>query len=132
MFTARQRVLVIEDNPVNLELVTAILEDEDTEILSAETAPAGIALAVREQPQLILMDVQLPGMSGYDAARALKADARTARIPIIALTAHAMRGEAERAQAAGCDAYLAKPLDPAVLRHALSGHLQCAVSGRDR
>jgi CheY-like chemotaxis protein len=113
------RVLVVEDNPVNLELVTALLDGEGCAVLTAETAPEGIRLAVEAQPDLILMDIQLPGMTGYEATQRLKADPRTASIPIVAVTAQAMRGEEARAQAAGCDAYLTKPLDARSFRETL-------------
>lgn len=113
------RVLVVEDNAVNLELVAALLEEEGYQVLSASAAEAGLALALRERPDLILMDVQLPGMTGYEVTRRLKADPATAAIPVIALTAHAMRGEEGRAKEAGCDAYLTKPLDTQIFRDTL-------------
>jgi CheY-like chemotaxis protein len=105
------RVLVVEDNALNLELVSVLLDVEGCEVLAADTAAEGIRMAVAEQPDLIIMDVRLPDMGGYDAVRNLKADPRTARIPVMAFTAHAMRGEDARASAAGCDAYLTKPVD---------------------
>jgi two-component system, cell cycle response regulator DivK len=105
------RILVVEDNAVNLELTTALLEVAGCAVLTVETGAEGIQLAVEAQPDLIVLDVRLPDMSGYDAARRLKADPRTAWIPLMAFTAHAMRGEKERAIAAGCDAYLTKPVD---------------------
>jgi two-component system cell cycle response regulator DivK len=105
------RVLVVEDNPVNLELVVALLEQERCEVLVAETANVALDLARTERPELILMDVQLPGMTGYEATRCLKADPATAAIPVVALTAQAMRGDEARAAEAGCAGYLSKPLD---------------------
>lgn len=105
------RVLVVEDNGANLELVVALLEQEECEILVAETAEAGLRLAEEAKPHLILMDVHLPGMSGYEATQQLKADPVTARIPILAVTAQAMKGDETRARQAGCDGYLAKPLE---------------------
>ena len=105
------RVLVVEDNPVNLELVVALLEQEGCDVLVAETADAALHLARTGGPELILMDVQLPGMTGYEATRCLKSDPATAGIPVVALTAQAMRGDDARAAEAGCAAYLAKPLD---------------------
>jgi two-component system cell cycle response regulator DivK len=110
------RVLVIEDNPVNLELVLAVLEPEGYQFLTAETAEWGFELARTERPDLILLDIHLPGMSGYEVAPHLKADPATAPIPIVALTAQAMRGEEGRAREAGCDAFLTKPVDPDRLR----------------
>ena len=117
------RVLVVEDNPVNLELVGALLESEGWSVIPAETADASLRLAATERPDLIVMDVQLPGMSGYDATRRLKADPATAAIPVVALTAHAMRGEEARAREAGCNAFLTKPIDAKAFRETLRGFL---------
>jgi CheY-like chemotaxis protein len=105
-------VLVVEDHPVNLELVTALLERAACRVLATTTAEGALALAIQERPDLILMDLQLPGMSGEEATRRLKADTRTRAIPIVAVTAHALRADEERARAAGCDAFLTKPLNP--------------------
>jgi two-component system cell cycle response regulator DivK len=113
------RVLVVEDNPVNLELVAALLESEGCGVIPAETGDVSLRLAATEQPDLILMDIQLPGMSGHDATRRLKADPSTAGIPVVALTAHAMRGEEARAREAGFDAFLTKPIDTQVFRATL-------------
>jgi CheY-like chemotaxis protein len=107
----KARVLVIDDHPINLELATAMLEGMGCEILAASAPERGLAIARTEHVDLVLMDVQLPGMTGYDVTRRLKADPRTAAIPVVAVTAHALKGEEERAHAAGCDAYLPKPLD---------------------
>jgi CheY-like chemotaxis protein len=120
------RVLVVEDNPVNLELVTALLEEAGCRILTAETAAAALQLVASERPDLILMDVQLPGMTGYEATRQLKADPATAAIPVIAITAQAMRGEEATARAAGCDAYLTKPLETQAFRELLRRFLEDA------
>jgi two-component system, cell cycle response regulator DivK len=113
------RVLVVEDNPVNLELLAALLEEEGCRLFTAETAAAGLRLAAGEHPELIVMDVQLPGMTGYEATRRLKADPRTATIPVVIVTAEAMRGEEAKAREAGCDAYLTKPLDTQAFRDTL-------------
>jgi CheY-like chemotaxis protein len=107
----KARVLVIDDHPINLELATAMLEGMGCEIVAASTPECGLVCAGTERVDLVLMDVQLPGMTGYEATRRLKADPRTADIPVVAVTAHALKGEEERARAAGCDAYLPKPLD---------------------
>jgi two-component system cell cycle response regulator DivK len=117
--TTTPRVLVVEDNPVNLELVAALLESEGCGVISAETADVSLRLATTERPDLILMDIQLPGMSGHDATRRLKADPATAKIPVVALTAHAMRGEEARAREAGFDAFLTKPIDTQAFRETL-------------
>ena len=104
------KVLVVEDNPANLTLATFLLESARHSVLTARDAETGIALAGAEQPDLILMDIQLPGMDGLRATALLKGDAATHDIPVIALTALAMKGDEERIRAAGCDGYIAKPL----------------------
>jgi two-component system cell cycle response regulator DivK len=104
-------ILIIEDNPANLKLATMVLEHAGYQLLHAENAADGIATARRCKPDLILMDIQLPGMDGLAATRILKADLETAGIPIVALTAFAMKGDEERILAAGCDGYIAKPFD---------------------
>ncbi len=113
------RVLVVEDNEVNLELTVALLEQLGCAVVTAAAADEGLRRAAAERPDLILMDVQLPGLTGYDATRALKADPHTAGIPVVALTAHAMQGEEARARAAGCAGYLTKPVTLQMLRDAL-------------
>jgi two-component system cell cycle response regulator DivK len=104
------RVLVVEDNASNLTLSTFLLESAGHAVLSASDAESGLALARAEQPDLILMDIQLPGMDGLQATALLKSDAATRSIPVIALTALAMKGDEERIRTAGCDGYIAKPL----------------------
>jgi two-component system cell cycle response regulator DivK len=104
-------VLVIEDNPANLTLAIFLLESVGHAVLSAKNAEAGLTLARDEHPQLILMDIQLPGMDGLEATALLKSDETTRAIPVIALTALAMKGDEERIRAAGCDGYIAKPLE---------------------
>ena len=103
-------VLVVEDNPANMTLATFLLKSAGYAVLSATDAEAGLALARGEQPDLVLMDIQLPGMDGLQACALLKADVATRDIPVIALTALAMKGDEERIRAAGCDGYIAKPL----------------------
>jgi two-component system, cell cycle response regulator DivK len=103
-------ILVVEDNAANLKLATFLLESAAYTVISATSAEAGLTLARTEQPALILMDVQLPGMDGLQATAILKADPVTRAIPVIALTALAMKGDEERIRAAGCDGYIAKPL----------------------
>ena len=105
------RVLLIEDNPANMTLATFLLESVGHTVRAAIDAETGLTLARSEQPDLILMDIQLPGMDGLQATGILKDDATTRSIPVIALTALAMKGDEERIRAAGCDGYIAKPLD---------------------
>lgn len=107
---SRRSVLVVEDNPISLQLMATILENAGFAVLRAADAEAGLAAARRERPGLIFMDIQLPGMDGLEATRQLKADAATRAIPIVAVTAYAMKGDRERILAAGCDDYLAKPV----------------------
>lgn len=104
------RILVVEDNPTNLKLVAFLLEQAGHSVLTAGDAATAMELVRAEAPELILMDVQLPGMDGLDATRLLKADDATRNIPVVALTAFAMKGDEERIRAAGCDGYVAKPI----------------------
>ena len=104
------RVLIIEDNAANMKLAVLLLRNAGHVPLSAVDAETGIAVARADQPDLILMDVQLPAMDGLTATALLKQDPSTAHIPIIALTAMAMKYDEEKSQIAGCDAYIAKPL----------------------
>ena len=104
------RILVVEDNPTNMSLVTFLLQSAGHTVLAATDAEAGLLLARTETPDLILMDIQLPGMDGLEATTILKADEVTRAIPVIALTALAMKGDKERILAAGCDGYIAKPM----------------------
>jgi two-component system cell cycle response regulator DivK len=104
------RVLIVEDNPTNMTLAVFLLQSAGHTVLSATDAEAGLTLARDEQPNLILMDIQLPGMDGLEATVLLKRDDATRAIPVIALTALAMKGDEERIRAAGCDGYIAKPM----------------------
>jgi two-component system cell cycle response regulator DivK len=105
------RILIVEDNPTNMKLSTFLLESADYEVLPAVNAEIGLTIAREQRPDLILMDIQLPGMDGLQATAILKTDEATRHIPVIALTALAMKGDEERIRAAGCDGYIAKPLD---------------------
>jgi CheY-like chemotaxis protein len=105
-----RRILIVEDVEYNRDLLVQLLEDE-YEILTAADGAAGIEVAARHRPDLILMDLSLPEVDGWEATRRLKASPETAGIPVIALTAHAMQGDEERARACGCDDYLTKPID---------------------
>jgi two-component system, cell cycle response regulator DivK len=104
-------ILIVEDNPANMTLATFLLESEGHKVIPSTDAEAGLTLARAQLPDLILMDIQLPGMDGLQATAILKADEATRAIPVIALTALAMKGDEERIRAAGCDGYIAKPLD---------------------
>lgn len=117
-----RRILVVEDVEVNRDLLAQLLEGA-YEVVMAEDGPAALAAAARERPDLILMDLSLPGIDGWEVARRLKADPSLRAIPVIALTAHAMLGDPERARAAGCDDYLSKPIDESLLFAKLKKHL---------
>jgi len=116
-------VLVVEDSPLNRKLVETILKPHGYRVISAENGQAGVEAALREQPDLILMDVMMPVMNGYDATRHLKDHRETARIPVVALTASAMPHERDQAMEAGCDGYISKPIDtrafPGQIQHFL-------------
>lgn len=109
------RILVVEDNRDNMTLMIDMLEAFDYTVIQATDGQRGVDLAASEQPDLIFMDLSLPIMDGWTAARTIKANPALTHIPIIALTAHAMVGDRERALAAGCDDYLAKPIDLSLL-----------------
>ncbi len=104
------KVLIIEDNATNMTLAIFLLQSAGHTVISATDAEAGLTLARDERPDLILMDIQLPGMDGLQATALLKRDEATRAIPVIALTALAMKGDEERIRAAGCDGYIAKPM----------------------
>ena len=105
-----KKILIVEDVELNRDLLTQIL-DEEYALVTADDGAAGVAKAATERPDLVLMDLSLPVIDGWEATRRLKADPATAGIPVIALTAHAMRGDEEKARAAGCDDFLTKPID---------------------
>ena len=105
------RILVVDDNPTNLKLVSDVLEFEDYEIFKAVDAEEAQVVLADVLPELILMDIGLPGMDGLTLTRQLKADERTRRIRIVALTAFAMKGDDQKAFDAGCDGYITKPIN---------------------
>jgi two-component system, cell cycle response regulator DivK len=104
------KVLIIEDNVTNMKLAVVLLESAGHSVVVATSAETGLTLAREQQPDLILMDIQLPGMDGLEATAILKGDQATRSIRVIALTALAMKGDEERIRLAGCDGYVAKPL----------------------
>lgn len=106
-----QRILVVDDNPTNLKLACEVLECEGYEVWQAADAERAQVIIAADAPDLILMDIGLPGMDGLTLTRLLKADERTKGIPIVALTAFAMKGDSEKAFEAGCDGYISKPID---------------------
>ena len=105
------KILLIEDNELNLDMLTRRLERKGFTVISAVDGLSGIEKANKEKPKLIIIDLSLPILDGWDAAKKLKADNATKSIPIIALTAHAMKGDRQKALNAGCDEYDTKPVD---------------------
>lgn len=118
-----QKVLIVEDDPRNLKLVRALLSAHGYRLATAQDGLHGIESARTEQPDLILMDMQLPEMDGMEAIRVLRDDPRTAHIPILAVTALAMKGDRERILASGCDGYVSKPIRLQELLRAIALHL---------
>jgi two-component system cell cycle response regulator DivK len=106
-----RQILIVDDVPSNLKLSTLLLVREGYEVSTVSDGREALAVLERLQPRLILMDIKLPGMSGLEVTRLLKADARTRHIPIVALTSCAMNGDEQKARMAGCDGYIARPID---------------------
>jgi len=107
-----KRVLVVEDNDDNLYLIRFILEKNGYEVIEAMTGLKGVEAAAKEKPDLILMDIQLPDIDGYETTRRIRASATGSTVPIIALTSYAMVGDEKKALNAGCSGYFKKPIDP--------------------
>jgi two-component system cell cycle response regulator DivK len=123
-------VLIIEDNATNRTLAEFLLQTAGHEVLTSPDAEAGLALARATHPGLILMDIQLPGMDGLEATMLLKGDEATRDIPVIALTALAMKGDEERIRAAGCDDYIAKPMRYEAFLQTVAARLAGAAAAR--
>lgn len=119
----KPKILVIEDNEQNLYLITFILEKHNYEVIQARDGQEGIDLAGRANPELIILDIQLPGMDGYEVARQLSDNAETKKTPIIAVTSHAMVGDREKTIAAGCTGYIEKPIDPGTFMDEIERYL---------
>ena len=119
-------VLIVDDNPQNLKLARLLLIAEGYDARTAVDAEHALTLLEEFRPRLILMDIQLPGMDGLELTRRLKARPETQKIVIVALTAYAMKGDEEKARAAGCDGYIAKPIDVRTLPGAVARYLQGA------
>jgi len=133
-----KRILVVEDNEKNMYLICYILEAMGHRTMKAVTGEEGVEMADREQPDLILIDIQLPGIDGLEATHRIRASKSSASIPIIAVTSYAMTGDRERLLSAGCNGYIEKPINPETIMSELSGYLaetnQGALSaeGKDR
>ncbi len=110
-----KRILVIEDQEDNRQIVRDLVTASGYELIEATTGEEGLEVAARERPDLILMDIQLPGIDGYEVTRRIKADPKLRKIPIIAVTSYALSGDDKKAFAAGCDSYVTKPYSPRLL-----------------
>lgn len=110
-----KRVLIVEDQDDNRRILRDLLGSAGLEVLEAINGIEGVAAAVRERPDLVLMDIQMPDMDGYEATRLIKADPDTAAIPVIVVTSYALSGDEDKAKAAGCDDYVTKPFSPRAL-----------------
>ena len=110
-----KRILMVEDTEDNRQILRDLFAGTDYELIEAVDGAAGIAMAAIHKPDLILMDIQLPVLDGYEATRRIKADPALRHIPIIAVTSYALSGDESKARAAGCDAYIAKPFSPRLL-----------------
>lgn len=118
------KLLLVEDNEMNRDMLSRRLERKGYQVIMAVDGAEGVAMARSEQPDVILMDMSLPVLDGWSATQQLKAAPETARIPVIALTAHAMEGDESKARAAGCDDYDTKPIDLPRLLGKIEAHLQ--------
>ena len=121
---ATKSLLVVDDNPENLKLILMILATAGYELLTANDANEAQRSIARSRPDLILLDLQLPGMDGLEFTRRLKAAPETCGIPVVAVTAYAMKGDEHKARSAGCDGYLAKPVDKHLLREVVRKFLE--------
>lgn len=126
---SKPRVLIVEDNVDNFELVRFLLERAGYQVLSAANGVEGLNVAKRKKPDLILMDLSMPEMDGWQAAAQLKADKTTRHIPVLALTAHTLPGDRKRALDAGCDGYISKPINVASFDKLVATLLRQARAG---
>jgi two-component system, cell cycle response regulator DivK len=122
------RILVVEDHEDNRRILRDLLTSVGFQLIEAETGPDGVQMAKLHRPDLILMDLQLPGIDGYEAARQIKAEPQLSSVPIIAVTSFALSGDEERAFAAGCAAYISKPYSPMQLLARIREHLPASAS----
>jgi CheY-like chemotaxis protein len=123
------RILVVEDNPLNLKLIRDVLEFEGFDVLTAQSGEEGLALASQECPDLVLMDLQLPGIGGHEALMRMRSDPRCSSVPVVAVTAFAMKADMERAEIAGFDGYIPKPISVRALPEQLAAFLPGGADG---
>lgn len=121
---AKERILLVEDNPMNRRVAEFILKAQGYTVLEARDGREALELLKQDAPDLILMDLQLPGLDGFAVTRMIKENAATRNIPVVALTAYAMKGDAERAIEAGCNGYITKPIDPDEFPGTIAGYLK--------
>ena len=122
--TTGKRILLVEDQEDGRRIVRDLLASSDYALIEAKTGEEGLTLAEREEPDLILMDIQLPGLDGYEVTRRIKANPPLSHIPIIAVTSYALSGDEQKAYAAGCDDYVAKPFSPRALMAKIKEYLK--------
>jgi len=118
-----KRILVVEDNETNFYLISFILEKKGYEVIQAKSGEEGVEVAIKEKPDLILMDIQLPGIDGMEATRRIRNSKANSKVPIVALTSYAMAGDKEKALAAGCTGYIKKPINPETFIAEIEGYL---------
>lgn len=120
---AGEKVLLVEDNPVNRRLAEFLLRSHGYLVREAATAQEAFEMIKTERPDLIVMDIQLPGMDGLEATKRIKADPATSDIPVVAVTSYAMKGDREKALASGCIGYITKPIDKAMFIQEVASHI---------
>lgn len=120
---AGELILAVDDNAANLKLLSVLLRSEGYEVLAAQDAEQALEILRRVRPRLILMDLQMPGMDGFELTARIKADPATRGIPVVAVTSYAMKGDQEKALAAGCDGYQTKPIDTAAFPAVVARYL---------
>ena len=131
MTTAGARILIVEDNPANMKLLSFVLGSRGYDVRTAVDAREALEVLQDFAPQLILMDVQLPGMDGLELTRRLKADPKTREIVVVAVSAYAMKGDEQKARDAGCDGYVTKPIDTRRLPDTIEAYLNARTSGSE-
>ena len=120
-----KRILVVEDNEINMYLIRFILTKNGYEVLEAESGEKGVELAIKEKPDLIIMDIQLPGIDGHETTKRIRASEAEGAVPIVALTSYAMAGDRDKSLSAGCTGYIEKPINPETFMAEIEKYLSC-------